>query len=67
MLRGGPDGFRPGIRRLHRDRIRTDMVTADLTGDGRAEAVSALGTGEYGTSPAWHERGAGAAPGTGTH
>ncbi|MEU9112326.1 VCBS repeat-containing protein [Streptomyces sp. NPDC048483] len=50
MLRGGPDGFRPGIRSLHLDHVGASMVTGDLTGDGRAEAVSTLGTGEYRTT-----------------
>ncbi|MEV0373710.1 hypothetical protein AB0I10_28525 [Streptomyces sp. NPDC050636] len=50
MLRGGPDGFRAGIRSLHLDHIGTSMVTGDITGDGRAEAVSTLGTGKYATT-----------------
>ncbi|MET8677189.1 hypothetical protein ABZW18_06245 [Streptomyces sp. NPDC004647] len=50
MLRGGPNGFRPGIRTLHLDRLGASMVTGDITGDGRAEAVSTLGTGKYGTT-----------------
>ncbi|MGP4003022.1 hypothetical protein [Streptomyces sp. 8N706] len=50
MLRGGPDGFRPGIQRLHVDALGASMVTGDITGDGRAEAVSTLGTGTYGTT-----------------
>lgn len=50
MLRGGPDGFRPGVRSLHFDHMGMSQVTGDLTGDGRAEAVSTLGTGKYGTT-----------------
>ncbi len=50
MVRGGPHGFRPGIRSLHVDHMGASMVTGDLTGDGRAEAVSTLGTGKYRTT-----------------
>ncbi|MER5183127.1 hypothetical protein ABT009_33050 [Streptomyces sp. NPDC002896] len=50
MLRGGPDGFRPGLHRLRFDRMGDSMVTGDITGDGRAEAVSTLGTGRFGTT-----------------
>jgi hypothetical protein len=50
ILRGGPNGFRPGIGTLRFDRIGESMVTGDITGDGRAEAVSTLGTGNYGTT-----------------
>ncbi|MFP3986118.1 hypothetical protein U9R90_01145 [Streptomyces sp. E11-3] len=50
MLRGGPDGFRPGIHSLRSDSKGGAMVTGDITGDGRAEAVSTVGTGKYATT-----------------
>ncbi|MGW1379246.1 FG-GAP repeat domain-containing protein [Streptomyces sp. NPDC002446] len=50
MLRGGPHGFRPGIRSLHLDRAGASVVTGDITGDGRAEGVTTTGTGKYGTT-----------------
>ncbi|MFH8572496.1 FG-GAP repeat domain-containing protein [Streptomyces sp. NPDC017993] len=50
MLRGGPDGFRPGVRSLHSDGLGGPLVTGDITGDGRAESVSTIGTGKYATT-----------------
>ena len=50
MLRGGPDGFRPGVRSLRSDGLGGPLVTGDITGDGRAESVSTIGTGKYATT-----------------